>query len=320
MAAAGSGDGVPVAGAGVSPVAAAASLVGVAPLPLPPCSLWCASPGRASVAIRASTVPTSTVVPTSTTISDRRPAAGDGTSVSILSVEMSTIGSSYSTQSPGSLRQPTIVPSETDTPICGMTTSTVPAALGAGWWELISEELTGGLLHAVDAGQDRLLERGRERDRHVGRRYAAHRAVEVLEAAVGDDRRDLRARRARLVRLVDDQHLARLADRREDRLLVERHERAQVEHLDRRAVEVLGRLERGVHHRAVRDDREVGSFARDAGGERRRVEAVGHLTLHAPVEVLVLEEEDGVVIAHGADQQALGVLGRRRRDHLQPRR
>src|SRR3954447_12570522 len=161
MAAAGSGDGVPVAGAGVSPVAAAASLVGVAPLPLPPCSLWCASPGRASVAIRASTVPTSTVVPTSTTISATRPAAGDGTSVSILSVEMSTIGSSYSTQSPGSLRQPTIVPSDTDTPICGMTTSTVPA--------LVLEELTGGLLDAVDARQDRLLERRGERDRHVGR-------------------------------------------------------------------------------------------------------------------------------------------------------
>src|SRR4051812_10000421 len=160
MAAAGSGDGVPVAGAGVSPVAAAASLVGVAPLPLPPPSLACGSPGRASVAMRARTVPTSTVVPTSMTISLTRPAAGDGTSVSILSVEMATIGSSYSIQSPGCLRQATIVPSDTDTPIWGMTTSTAPV--------LVLEELTRGLLHAVDAGQDRLLERGRERDRHVG--------------------------------------------------------------------------------------------------------------------------------------------------------
>jgi hypothetical protein len=64
-------------------------------------------------------------VPGSTTISATRPAAGEGTSVSILSVEMSTIGSSYSTQSPTCLRHSTMVPSETETPIWGMTTSTV---------------------------------------------------------------------------------------------------------------------------------------------------------------------------------------------------
>ena len=107
-------------------------------------------------------MPTSTVVPTSTTISATRPAAGDGTSVSILSVEMSTIGSSYATQSPGCLRHSTIVPSETETPIWGMTTSTCRRS--------VLEELTGGLLDAVDAGQDGLLERRRERDRDVRRR------------------------------------------------------------------------------------------------------------------------------------------------------
>ena len=112
-------------------------------------SMACASPGLASVASRASTVPTSTVVPTSTRISVRRPAAGDGQSVSILSVEISQIVSSYSTQSPTCFFHSTIVPSETLTPICGIVTSTVSVA----------EELTGGLLHAVDAGQDGLLER-----------------------------------------------------------------------------------------------------------------------------------------------------------------
>src|SRR4051794_13811535 len=261
--------------------------------------------------MRASTVPTSTVVPTSTTTSDSRPAAGDGTSVSILSVEMSTIGSSYSTQSPGCLRHATIVPSDTDTPICGMTTSMVTAAL-------VLEELTRGLLHPVDARQQRLLERRRKRDRHVGRRDAADGSVEVLERAVGDERRDLGAGGARRVRLVDDEHLARLAHRGEDRLLVERDERAQVEHLDRGAVEVLGRLERGVDHRAVRDDREVGAGSRDARGERRRVEAVVDLAADAPVEVLVLEVDDRVVVAHRGDEHALRVLGRGRRDDLQP--
>src|SRR4051794_20967555 len=195
------GAGVGDVGAGVSPVAAAASLVsggGGGSL-----SLACASPGLASVASRASTVPTSTVVPTSTRISVRRPAAGDGQSVSILSVEISQIVSSYSTQSPTCFFHSTIVPSETETPIWGIVTSIVSVA----------EELTGGLLHAVDAGQDGLLQRWGERDRDVGRRDARDRPVEVLERALGDQRRDLGAGGAGPVGLVEDQHLRRLAHR-----------------------------------------------------------------------------------------------------------
>ena len=65
-----------------------------------------------------------TVSFTSTRISTTRPLAGDGISVSILSVVMSQTGSSASTQSPGCLRQATIVPSATDTPICGIVTAT----------------------------------------------------------------------------------------------------------------------------------------------------------------------------------------------------
>ena len=79
------------------------------------------------MAIRASTVPTSTVVSTSTSTSVTRPAAGDGTSMSILSVETSQIVSSASTQSPGRFFHSTTVPSATDTPIWGMVTSTVPS-------------------------------------------------------------------------------------------------------------------------------------------------------------------------------------------------
>ena len=51
-------------------------------------------------------------------------AAGDGTSVSTLSVEISSSVSSASTVSPTCLFHFVIVPSETETPICGMTTST----------------------------------------------------------------------------------------------------------------------------------------------------------------------------------------------------
>ncbi len=52
------------------------------------------------------------------------PAAGLGTSVSTLSVEISSSGSSASTCSPSCLSHRVSVPSETETPICGITTST----------------------------------------------------------------------------------------------------------------------------------------------------------------------------------------------------
>ena len=107
--------------------AAAASPVPVSPpaeLRAWPFSDTCASPGLASVAIRAITVPTSTVSPTSTTISATRPDAGDSTSVSILSVEIEAMISSASTQSPTCFFHSTTVPSATDTPIWGIVTST----------------------------------------------------------------------------------------------------------------------------------------------------------------------------------------------------
>jgi hypothetical protein len=72
--------------------------------------------------ISASGVPTPTVSPGSTRIFSTRPLDGEGTSTSILSVVMSQIGSSASTQSPARLRHSTIVPSATETPICGIST------------------------------------------------------------------------------------------------------------------------------------------------------------------------------------------------------
>ena len=77
-----------------------------------------------SGAITASFVPTSTVSPSGTRICCRTPVPGLGTSVSTLSVEISSSGSSASIASPSCLSHFVIVPSETDTPIWGMTTST----------------------------------------------------------------------------------------------------------------------------------------------------------------------------------------------------
>ena len=80
-----------------------------------------------SGAITASFVPTSTVSPSWTRISATTPDAGDGTSVSTLSVEISSRLSSALICSPTCLSHFVIVPSETDTPIWGMTTSVAPA-------------------------------------------------------------------------------------------------------------------------------------------------------------------------------------------------
>src|SRR4051795_9737167 len=171
-------------GAGSALAGAGASVSPPPPIPAPvsdasgPSSLAWACPGFDSVSIRASTSPTGTVTPTSTRISVTRPATGDGISVSILSVEISTIVSSRSIQSPGLFFQSAMVPSATETPICGIVTSTRLV--------LVGEELTASLPHVVDLRQHRSLERRRERDRHVGRGDPLHRTVQVLPRLLGD--------------------------------------------------------------------------------------------------------------------------------------
>jgi hypothetical protein len=78
----------------------------------------------------AITVPTATVSPSCTRTRPSTPSAGEGTSVSTLSVEISSSGSSAAMDSPSVLSHLVIVPSETDTPIWGITTSTtVPVAI-----------------------------------------------------------------------------------------------------------------------------------------------------------------------------------------------
>ncbi len=66
--------------------------------------------------------PISTVSSSSATIFFSVPAAGDGISVSTLSVETSSNGSSTSTVSPSFLSQRVTVPSLTDSPRAGICT------------------------------------------------------------------------------------------------------------------------------------------------------------------------------------------------------
>src|SRR5580704_6929929 len=138
------------------------------------------APAPSPTAIRAITVPTSTVSPTGTMISATTPDAGDGTSVSILSVEISAIVASASIRSPTSTRHATIVPSATDTPIWGIVTSTRVS---------VDEELTARLPHAVDSRQHGRFQRWRERNRDVRAGHPHDRAVQRFEPLLGDQRR-----------------------------------------------------------------------------------------------------------------------------------
>ena len=87
--------------------------------------------------MEARRVPTATVESTGTSIERSTPAAGDGISVSTLSVETSRSASSTFTVSPTFLSQRVTVPSVTDSPSAGITTGVAlpegaVAATGAG--------------------------------------------------------------------------------------------------------------------------------------------------------------------------------------------
>ncbi len=103
-----------------SPSPAALVMLGAAPepspVPFPPGS----SSASASPILTTSSGPLRIFVSV--------PAAGDGTSASILSVETSTRDSPSSTRSPSSLSQSSTVPSVTDSPIAGISTWTVSTA------------------------------------------------------------------------------------------------------------------------------------------------------------------------------------------------
>src|SRR6476619_1062784 len=157
---------------------------------------------------------------------------------------------------------------------------------------------------------------------HVRSGDPGHRPVEVVERLLGDDRGHLRAVAAEPVVFVDDHALAGLADRVEDSLLVEGPERPEVDHLD--ADPVVGDPVRGLEgvmgHQAVGAHGDLGAGV----GHLRLAEGHGELAVRdvaadAPVHLLVLEEEDRVLVADRAAEQALGVVGRGRDDDLQPR-
>ena len=89
-------------------------------------------PRRRTAPIWASSPPTGTVASSSAVMLSRTPATGDGISVSTLSVDTSTSGSSTWTESPTFLSQRVTVPSVTDSPSSGISTGVaLPPPVGA---------------------------------------------------------------------------------------------------------------------------------------------------------------------------------------------
>ena len=168
----------------------------------------CRRPPRLRGAITASFVPTSTVSPSWTRIFWTTPVPGLGTSVSTLSVEISSSGSSASIASP-SLLQPL-----RDRPLrdgdAHLRHDDVDR--GPGRHQYAASSLSPATT-VVDLRDVRLLERRRERHGRVGRGDPLHRRVERLERLLGDRRRDLGAEAAGARVLVEDEHLRGLARR-----------------------------------------------------------------------------------------------------------
>src|SRR5919107_1151294 len=268
-----------------------------------------------SAATRAISVPTSTVEPSETRNFSIVPATGEGSSALTLSVSTSARGSSISTSSPSALSQRVMVPSVTLSPSCGIVTGFATAP------PLVARQLEHGLFYLLRRRQEPFHHRvGESRCGHVGRAEAHHGPVEPLERLARHDGGDLAGDRARQVGLGDNEYLARLLRRVEERLFVQRIQCSGLYDLGLYSVllgELLGHLEGYVEHQAVCDDRDISALAVNAGrSERDLMVFVRDLLLYEAVGTFVLEEEDGVWVADGALDHGLGVGGEGRRDHL----
>src|SRR5215468_1294396 len=101
----------------------------------------------------ASSAPTATVSSSATEIPRRIPETGEGISVSTLSVETSSSGSSAETWSPSRLSQRVTVPSVTLSPSCGMDTETDMACADSFAQVPAISDVTSGMEVQRFAGQ-----------------------------------------------------------------------------------------------------------------------------------------------------------------------
>ena len=149
-----------------------------------------------------------------------------------------------------------------------------------------------------------------------------HRRLQIVEALLGQPRRDLGAVPAEARRLVHHDGPPGAPHRLGQRRVVQRRQRPQVDDLDVPALlgGGLGRLERGGHHRAVRDEGDVRARPADDGLIDGRAGLRPVFVLLGPVAALGLEEHDGIGAADRLAQQPVGVGRGARGDDAQPGR
>src|SRR6266568_5452966 len=273
-----------------------------------------------SVSITATSVCTGTVWHSCTLISARTPADGAGISASTLSVEISNSGSSRFTSSPSFLSHLLKVPSAIDSPIWGMRTSTRAIESPS-----IGRKPSCGLHDIVRLGQHEIFQGRRIRQRHVVRRHPHDGAVQPREGLLVDARGDLARQPTGARVLVYDEHLVGLLHRPHDRGVIHRQQRPEVEDFDRETVvlrQLVGRLERLPHRGPVRDDGQVLPLAGDPRLADRSKDLLffRQCLLDPPVQPLVLEVDDRIVVPDGGLDQALRVPRGGGIDDLQARR
>src|SRR6267378_338540 len=253
------------------------------------------------------------ISPSLPTVFTTLPRRGLGMVTVALSVITSTSGWSSTIWSPAFTSHLTISPSTTPSPMSG--------SLNSNWdmSGLVGFQLAQRLQDPRRERQVVVFQRVRERRIPAG--DAGDGGLRVAEAALLDERADLRRKATSSRRLLHDGAAAGLADAARDGLDVQRPERSEVDELRVELRSLLHRLQRLVEHGAPGDHRHAPTFAGDlrlADGDG--VLAFRHFPFRRPVDALRLHEDDRVVLADGRDQKALRVEGIGRAHDLEPRR
>src|SRR6202166_1813162 len=278
-----------------------------------------------------------TVFPSATLISFSTPAEGDGISASTLSVEISNKGSSRSTLSPGFLSHLVIVPSNMLSPICGITMSTAMSISSekpvARWARdaapinsfivaLVPRQLFRDVENFLGVRQKIFFQRRRIGNGSIERGHPQQRSVQVTESFFTKYGGNFAGDSARFGVLMNDQAAVGFLHRFQDGLFIQRQKGAQVNHFcfDAFFSQSVRSFQRSMHHGRVGNNGQVLSRApHDGFTDGHGVIAGWQLFLDAAIQIFVLKKQHRIIVAYSRFQKALGVVGCRRIDNLQPR-
>src|SRR5690606_475853 len=269
-------------------------------------------------------VPTATVSPTSAPSHTTFPSTGEGISTVALSVITAPSTSSSRTTSPTLTFHSTSSASATPSPTSG---------------SLMTYSPMSGLHDFAQCAPDarragKIIPFLRMRVRRVPAGDAHDRRLQVIEAVLLDEGRELRAEAAGQRRLVHDDTTPRLPDRGCDRVEIVRNQCPQVDDLGVHAGFLRG-SERHMHHRAVGEHRRLPAFAPDRRLAQRHDVVTGRHVAQwmlrprchglfvmaverTIIKPLRLEKDHRVRVLDGGDQEALCVEGVGGHDGFQP--